>query len=97
MTESCNILPGCTGSPKFTLPLRRDKVTRLWSLTLVCGGCRKSLEREARAQGKTLQFYGLEGSKREAVKRNAETQSLRVFLSDFAKPEVKAVLKKAQP
>jgi hypothetical protein len=47
-----------------------------------------------RAQGKTLRFFSLEGSKHEAEKRNAESQSLRVFLSDFAKPAVKAELKK---
>lgn len=97
MTESCNILPGCKGTPKFTLSLKRDKVTKLWSAPLVCSGCRKSLEREARAQGTTLRFFGLEGSKREAEKRNAETTSLRVFLSDFAQPKVKAELKKVRP
>lgn len=96
MTESCNILPGCKGEAKFTLPLKRDKKSGLWSATLVCSGCRKSLEREARAQGKTLRFFGLEASKREAQKRNAEVQSLRVFLSDFAKPAVKAELKNVQ-
>lgn len=97
MTDSCNILPGCKGEPKFTLSLKRDKVTKLWSAPLVCSGCRKSLEREMRAQGRTLRFFSLEASKREAEKRNAEVQSLRVFLSEFAKPEVKAELKKAQP
>lgn len=97
MTDSCNILPGCKGEPKFTLPLKRDKATGLWSAPLVCSGCRKSLEREARAQGKTLRFFGLEGSRREAEKRNADTQSFRVFLSDFARSAVKAELKKVQP
>lgn len=94
MTDSCNILPGCKGLPKFTLALKRDKVTKLWSAPLVCSGCRKSLEREMRTQGKTLRFFGIDGSKREAEKRNAEIQSLRVFLSDFAKPEVKSELNK---
>lgn len=97
MTETCNILPGCKGVPKFTLALKRDKATGLWSAPLVCSGCRNSLEREMRAQGKTLRFFGLEGSKREAEKRNAETSSLRVFLSDYATPKVKAELKKVQP
>lgn len=98
MTESCNILPGCEGEPKFTLALKRDKKTGIWSAPLACSGCRKSLEREARAQGKTLRFFSLEGSKHEAEKRNAETQSLRVFLSDFATPAVKAgLVKKFQP
>lgn len=95
-TDSCNILPGCKGEAKVALPLKRDKKSGLWSATLVCSGCRKSLEREARAQGKILRFFGLEGSKREAEKRNAESQSLRVFLSDFAKPQVKIEPKKVQ-
>jgi len=97
MTESCNILPGCKGAPKFTLSLKRDKATGQWSAPLVCSGCRESLEREARAQGKTIRFFGPEGAKREAEKRNAETQSLRVFLSEYATPRVKAELKKVQP
>ncbi len=95
-TDSCNILPGCKGEAKFSLPLKRDKKSGAWFVTPVCSGCRKSLEREARAQGKTIQFYGLEGSKREAERRNAETQSLRAYLSDFAKPRVKEE-PKAQP
>lgn len=96
MTDSCSILPGCKGVAEFTLALKRDKKSGLWLATLVCSRCRKSLEREARTQGKTIKFFGLEGSKREAEKRNTESQSLCVFLSEFAEPAVKAELKKVQ-
>jgi len=93
-TDPCSI-PGCGQQATLSLPLKKDKSGK-WFATPVCKRCELSLKREARAAEKTLQFYGLEGSKREAERRNAESQSLRVFLSDFAKPRVKAEPQKAQ-
>jgi hypothetical protein len=87
MTDLCSI-PGCGQEATFSLPLKRKNGE--WATTPICRRCRAALAREARAAGKTIQFYGLEGSKREAEKRNAETLSFKPFLAAFAttKPKV---------
>jgi hypothetical protein len=88
MTDVCSI-PGCGKPATFSFPLKKDK-ERQWVVIPICQRCRVALEREARAEGKTIQFYGLEGSKREAERRNAETLTFQPFLKAFAKVEVKA-------
>lgn len=89
MTDICSI-PGCGKQATSSLPLKRDKKSRDWFVTPVCPRCRVALAREARAVGKIIQFFGLEGSKHEAERRNAESLTFRPFLEVFAKAEEKA-------
>jgi hypothetical protein len=88
MTDVCSI-PGCGREAAFALPLKRDKKSREWVVAPICKRCRDALMREARAEGKTIPIYGLEGSKREAERRNAESLTFQPFLKAFAKVEAK--------
>lgn len=70
--------------PRFAFPLKRGK-SGAWEVQPVCGRCRRTLEAEAKLAGKSITFYGLEGSLRQAESRNAKRVVYRPFLDAFAK------------
>lgn len=72
------------GKPRFAFPLTREK-NGSWQAKPVCGRCRRTLEAEAKLVGKSITFYGLEGSLKQAESRNAERVSFRPFLDAFAR------------
>lgn len=78
--------PSCGREAAFSLPLKRDKSGK-WHTTPICKGCRAALLREARAAGKTIQIYGLDGSEKEAERRNSQAKSLQPFLKEFGRSE----------
>jgi hypothetical protein len=94
---NCAVTPGCKGEAKWSLPLSREKKDSPWVVTPVCSACRKALERAVRAAGKELIFFGLEGSVRQAEKRNAQIFTFQPFLAKFAKAKVKAKPETAKP
>ena len=82
MAEKCVV---CGYSqPRFSFPLVRGK-SGAWEVTPVCGRCRRKLEAEAKLAGKSIVFYGLESSVKQAESRNAERVSYKPFLDAFAK------------
>lgn len=68
---------------KSALPLIKED--GLWVAKPVCDKCRSGLYKEARAAGKILRLFGLEGSLKETEKRNSESARFRPFLDVFAK------------
>ena len=70
--------------PRFAFPLVRDG-KGAWEAKPVCGRCRRTLEAEAKLAGKSITFYGLEGSVKQAESRNAERDAYQPFLDAFAK------------
>jgi len=86
----CTICGG--GESEYALPLKRENGK--WVAKPICGKCRKGLLSEARATGKSIMIYGLEGSQKEAERRNSESGRYRLFLDAFAKAgNAKAVRK----
>lgn len=69
--------------PNYALPLKKEEGK--WVAKPICGKCRKGLISEARTAGKFIAIYGLEGSLREAERRNEAVLSFRPFLDAFAK------------
>ncbi len=93
-------MPNCSicGSSGATYALPLKKEEGKWVAKPICGKCRKGLFSEARAARKTIAIYGLEGSLREAERRNADAEKFRPFLDAFAKAEkVKADKREVKP
>jgi len=82
MADSCVVCG--FDKPRFAFPLVRGK-NGAWEVKPVCRRCRRTLEAEAKLVGKSITFYGLEGSLRQAESRNAERVAYRPFLDTFAK------------
>jgi hypothetical protein len=65
--------------------------------TPICARCRLALIREAKALGQFVMIYGLEASKREVEKRNAESRGLRSVIAKFGESaKLKPVQKRTQ-
>ena len=68
----------------YSLRLKRGKEDRQWHSQPVCPDCKKDLIQEAKAVGKFIPFFGIEGSVKEAARRNGRHQALRPFLEKYA-------------
>lgn len=79
--HKCAICGG--NSPKFALPLVKEEGK--WTVKPICGRCRHTLVKEARAQKKFIPVYGLEASISEALRRNTELGKYMPFLEAFAR------------
>jgi len=86
--STCAVGTGCD-EPKFSLPL--IKKGGKWVVTPVCGKCKSALTSEAYAQRKSIRFFSLTGSLKEAEERNANIPKLTPFLDAFARAERRPV------
>jgi len=90
MANECTICKA--GDSEYAAPLKKEDGK--WVAKPICSKCRKGLLSEARATGKSITIYGLEGSLKEAEGRNSESGRYRLFLDAFAKAgDAKAVRK----
>ncbi len=65
-----------------SLPLKKE--AGVWVTTPICKKCKRSLEREAAAAGKSILIYGLDGSLKEAERRNSVDAQVKSLVKTYA-------------
>lgn len=75
-------------NPKFSFPL--TKKDGKWIVTPVCSKCKTGLSSEAFHAGRSIRFFSLAGSLKEAARRNDTALKFQPFLDAFTKAGVSA-------